>query len=266
MSLEIRIVLVEPIYQGNVGSVARVIKNFGYTDLVLVNPCRLEGPARAMASHARDVLEGARVTSTLSEAAEGANLLIGTTGIASLKTGEHIRLPLYTVREFKEKLKGYSGKVSIFFGREDNGFSNDELKSFDMLITVPTSETYPVMNLSHAVAVVLYELSDLEGGNSPLAEGFDLQLLYGHLEELLEKIDYPTHKKDKTFLMLQRVFGRAGLTPREVQTLRGVIRKIERKIGYALEDKNQQDEDRKDENRKDKDQKTEDSESTEKFI
>ncbi|HET8689811.1 MAG TPA: RNA methyltransferase, partial [Methanosarcina sp.] len=186
MSLEIRVILVEPMYQGNVGSVARAMKNFGYTDLVLVNPCKLEGEARAMSSHARDVLEGARITSTLEEAVKGANLLIGTTGVASSKTGEHIRLPLYTPKELKEKLKGCSGTIAILFGREDSGFRNDELKSFDMLITVPTSEIYPIMNLSHAVAVVLYELSELEGGNSPLADGFDLQLLYGHLEELLE--------------------------------------------------------------------------------
>lgn len=249
LSLEIRIVLVEPMYQGNVGSVARAMKNFGYADLVLVNPCKLEGPARAMASHARDVLEGARVTATLDEAVVGANLLVGTTGIASLKTGEHNRLPLYTVREFKERLQGYRGTVAVLFGREDNGFSNDELKSFDMLITVPTSETYPVMNISHAVAVVLYELSNLEGGNNPLAEGFDLQLLYGHLEELLQKINYPSHKKDKTSLMLRRIFGRAGLTPREVQTLRGVIRKIERKMGYAREEQNKEKESLKCENR-----------------
>ncbi|HII91092.1 MAG TPA: RNA methyltransferase [Methanosarcina sp.] len=236
MSLKIRIVLVEPMYQGNVGSVARAMKNFGYTDLVLVNPCKLEGEARAMSSHARDILEGARVASTIEEAVKGANLMIGTTGVASLKTGEHIRLPLYTSRELKERLKDYSGTIAILFGREDTGFRNDELKSFDMLFTIPTSEIYPIMNLSHAVAVVLYELSDLEGGNSPLADGLDLQLLYEHLEELLEEIDYPHHKKDKTFLMLRRIFGRAGLTPREVQTLRGIIRKTERKMEYALKE------------------------------
>jgi tRNA/rRNA methyltransferase len=252
LSLEIRIVLVEPMYQGNVGSVARVMKNFGYTDLVLINPCKLEGEARAMSSHARDVLEGARVTSTLEEAVKGANLLIGTTGVSSLKIGEHIRLPLYTAREIKEKLKDYSGTIAILFGREDSGFRNEELKSFDMLVTVPTSEIYPIMNLSHAVAVVLYELSELEGGYSPLADGFDLQLLYGHLEELLEEIEYPPHKKDKTFLMLRRIFGRAGLTPREVQTLRGIIRKTERKMGYALKDPEGME--------------IEDSESMEKFI
>ncbi len=239
-------------YQGNVGSVARAMKNFGYTDLVLVNPCKLEGEARAMSSHARDVLEGARITSTLDEALKGADLRVGTTGVASLKTGEHIRLPLYTPRELKEKLKDCSGTIAILFGREDSGFSNDELKSFDMLITVPTSEIYPIMNLSHAVAVVLYELSELEGGSNPLADGFDLQLLYEHLEELLEEIDYRPHKKDKTSLMLRRIFGRAGLTPREVQTLRGVIRRIERKMGYTLKEPG--------------DQETEVSENMEKFI
>lgn len=252
MSLEIRVVLVEPMYQGNVGSVARAMKNFGYSDLVLVNPCKLEGQARAMSSHARDVLEGAKITSTLEEAVKGADLLIGTTGVSSLKTGEHIRLPLYTVKEVKEKLKGYSGTIAVLFGREDNGFSNDELKGFDMLITVPTSEIYPIMNLSHAVAIVLYELSELEGGSSPLAEGFDLQLLYEHLDELLEEIDYPAHKKDKTSLMLRRIFGRAGLTPREVQTLRGIIRKSERKMRLASEAETLQEK--------------EDSEIIEKFI
>ncbi len=252
MSLEIRVVLVEPIYQGNVGSVARAMKNFGYSDLVLVNPCELEGQARAMSSHARDVLEGARITSTLEEAVRGADLLVGTTGISSLKGGEHIRLPLYTVREFKEKIKEYSGTIAILFGREDSGFRNDELKGFDMLITVPTSEIYPIMNLSHAIAIVLYELSELEGGSNPLAKGFDLQLMYGHIDELLEEIDYPAHKKDKTSLMMRRIFGRAGLTPREVQTLRGIMKKTERMMGFAAEAENLQ--------------KAEDSESIEKFI
>lgn len=240
MSFELRVVLVEPMYQGNVGSVTRAMKNFGYTDLVLVNPCKLEGEARAMSSHARDVLEGARVVSTLEEAIEGIDLTIGTTGASCLKAGEHVRLPLYTPRDIKEKLKGYSGKLALLLGREDNGFRNDELKSFDMVITIPTSEVYPVMNLSHAVAVVLYELSDLKSLENPLAKGFDLRLLYEHLGKFLEEIDYPPHKKDKTHLMLRRIFGRAGLTPREVQTLRGVIRKVERKIGVRDEEESEE--------------------------
>ena len=230
MSLNVRVVLVEPLYQGNVGSVTRVMKNFGFSDLVLVNPCKLEGEARAMSSHARDILENARITTSLTEAVEGANIVIGTTGSTGSKIDEHIRMPYYVPRELKTKLAGMSGTIAILFGREDQGFNNDEMKACDMVLTIPTSEIYPIMNLSHAVGIVLYELSDIEAGDIPLAEGLDLGLLHEHLEELMEDIEYPAHKKDKTMLMLKRIFGRAQLIPREVQTLRGVIRKIQRKL------------------------------------
>ncbi|HJH29043.1 MAG TPA: RNA methyltransferase [Methanosarcinaceae archaeon] len=230
MPLDVRIVLVEPLYQGNVGSVTRVMKNFGFSDLVLVNPCKLEGEARAMSSHARDILKSARIVSTLTEAVEGANIVIGTTGIAGLKIYEHIRMPFYVPRELKEKLTGMSGTVAILFGREDQGFNNEELKTCDMILTIPTSDIYPIMNLSHAVGIVLYELSDIKAGDRPLAEGFDLGLLHEHLGELMVDIDYPAHKKDKTMLMFKRIFGRAQLIPREVQTLRGVIGRIQRRM------------------------------------
>ena len=230
MPLDVRVVLVEPLYQGNVGSVTRVMKNFGFSDLVLVNPCKLEGEARAMSSHARDILESAYITSSLTEAIEGANIVIGTTGITGSKIYEHIRMPFYVPRELKEKLAGMDGTVAILFGREDQGFNNDELKACDMILTIPTSDIYPIMNLSHAVGIVLYEMSDIEAGDRPLAEGFDLGLLHEHLEELMEDIEYPAHKKDKTMLMFKRIFGRAQLIPREVQTLRGVIRRIQRKM------------------------------------
>ncbi|HJH31630.1 MAG TPA: RNA methyltransferase [Methanosarcinaceae archaeon] len=230
MSLNIKIVLVEPLYQGNVGSVTRVMKNFGFSDIVLVNPCKLEGEARAMSSHAHDVLESARITSSLAEAVENASIVIGTTGITGLKHDEHTRMPYYTPRELKKKLTGMSGTVAILFGREDQGFNNNELGSCDMILTIPTSDVYQIMNLSHAAGIVLYELSDIKAGDKPLARGFDLRLLYEHMGELLEDIDYPVHKKDKTMLMFKRIFGRAELIPREVQTLRGVIRRIRRKI------------------------------------
>ncbi len=226
--MDLRIVLVEPLYQGNVGSVTRAMKNFGFSDLVLVNPCKLEGEARAMSSHARDILENARIVSTLEEAIDDCSIIIGTTGISGSRFDLHLRVPGYSPSEMKERLSGLSGKVAILFGREDNGFAKDELKKCDMIMTIPTSDIYPVMNLSHAVAVVLYELSEITNGDTPLAEPFDIQLLYEHLAELLNDIDYPEHKREKTELMLRRIFGRACLLPREVQTLRGIIRKMQR--------------------------------------
>lgn len=226
--MDIRIVLVEPLYQGNVGSVTRAMKNFGFSDLVLVNPCKLEGEARAMSSHARDLLESARKVSSLEEAIDDRSIVIGTTGIAGSRFDLHLRVPGYSPSEMKERLQGMSGKVAILFGREDNGFTKEELKQCDMIMTIPTSEVYPVMNLSHAVAVVLYELSEVKGGDTPVADPFDIGLLYDHLSELLVDIDYPEHKREKTELMLRRIFGRACLLPREVQTLRGIIRKVQR--------------------------------------
>ncbi|WP_321430775.1 RNA methyltransferase [uncultured Methanolobus sp.] len=226
--MDLRIVLVEPLYQGNVGSVTRAMKNFGFSDLVLVNPCKLEGEARAMSSHARDLLESAKRVSTLKEAIDDCSIVIGTSGIAGSRFDLHLRVPGYSPKEMKERLSGTDGKVAVLFGREDNGFTREELKKCDMILTIPTSEVYPVMNLSHAVAVVLYEFSSIEPGDTPLAEPFDIRLLYEHLTELLDDIDYPEHKKEKTDLMLKRIFGRACLMPREVQTLRGIIRKIQR--------------------------------------
>ena len=230
MTLQIKIVLVEPLYQGNVGSVARVMKNFGFHELVLVNPCKLKGEARAMSSHARDILENAKITYTFNEAISDASLVVGTTGMTSSKGDEHIRTPAYTPSELKDKLVGSNGTVAILFGREDNGFTNDELKSCDMIVHIPANDEYPVMNISHSVSVILYELSNIQGGEKPLAEPFDLKLLHEHLKELLEQMEYPAHKKDKTLLMFRRIFGRAQLTNREVQTLRGVLRIIQRRM------------------------------------
>jgi len=230
MTLDLKIILVEPLYQGNVGSVARAMKNFGFYDLTLVNPCELKMEARALASHAFDVLEGAKIVDTIEEALEGSDIVIATTGITGLKVDEHIRMPPYTPRELKEKFSGTNGTVAVLFGREDNGFTNEELKLSDVIVSIPTSEIYPIMNLSHAVTIILYEMSQITAGENSLADGFDLRLLYEHIDEVLDDIDYPAHKKEKTHLMFKRIFGRAQLMPREVQTLRGFLGKVQNHI------------------------------------
>ncbi|MCD5424891.1 MAG: RNA methyltransferase [Methanosarcinaceae archaeon] len=233
MTLHIKIILVEPLYQGNVGSVARVIKNFGFNELILVNPCVLEGESRAMSAGASDILNNARTVESISDAIGSANIVIGTTGIKSSKYDEHIRMPYYSPESIREKLKGIDGTIAILFGREDCGLTNEELKLCDMISIIPASIIYPIMNLSHAVCIMLYELSKHDNAiqnEMPLADKFDLELLYEHIYGLMGHIEYPIHKKDKTMLMLKRIFGRAQLLPREVQTLHGIIRKSIRKL------------------------------------
>jgi tRNA/rRNA methyltransferase len=233
--MKLQVVLVEPMYEGNVGSIARVMKNFGFDELVLVNPCEIDDFGRAMASHARDIMEKAEVFSNLEEATSDASLVVGSTGIRSFSTDEHLRVPGLSPRELAAALEGKEGNVALLLGREDNGLSAEEIRICDMVVSVPTSEEYPIMNISHAAAVILYELSQLEVGKIRLASHDNLERFYQHAREMLYEIHYPEHKLEKTMLMFKRIFGRAMLTDREVQTLRGVLRSVQWQIGQKSE-------------------------------
>ena len=224
--MRLKVVLVEPIYEGNVGSIARVMKNFGFSDLVLVNPCILGNFGRAMASHAKDLLEEAEIFDRLEDAIKDANLVVGSSGVKALKTDEHLRVPALDPKKLATKFHGTEGTVALLLGREDNGLSREELRVCDMIVTVPTSQDYPIMNISHAAAVILYELSHVYEGEITLAAREDRDRLIDHLRSALVESQYYPHKLEKTMLMLRRILGRAELTDREVQTLHGVIRSL----------------------------------------
>lgn len=238
-SMKLRVVLVEPMYDGNVGSVARAMKNFGFHNLVLVNPCKIDDFGRAMSAHARDVLEGARVVGSLEEAIDGANLVVGTTGKRLRNEDKHLRLhlrvPCLTPAELREKLDGKSGEVAILLGREDVGLTNDELTACDMVVSIPTSEDYPIMNLSHAAAVLFYELSSANEGETDMASRNSLILLQDRVRAMLHEVNYPEHKVEYIVLMFRRIFGRAELTEREARTILGVIKNIRWRIGSCQE-------------------------------
>jgi len=236
--MNLRVVLVEPLYEGNVGSVARAMKNFGFHELVLVNPCKIEDFASAMASHARDVLQMARSFAGLPEALAGANLVVGTTGKRLDEAQHHLRLhlrvPCFTPAELAAKLRGKEGTVALLLGREDCGLNSEELALCDMLVSIPTSSSYPVMNLSHSAAVLFYELSQIEEADDrkvEMASGESLALLQDKTRSLLSEVSYPLHKVEFTLLMLRRILGRAELTQREARALLGLIKRIRWKIG-----------------------------------
>ena len=240
--MNLRVVLVEPLYEGNVGSVARAMKNFGFHDLALVNPCRIEDFGCAMASHARDVLQMSRSFSSLPEALEGANLVVGTTGKRLEHEQHHLRLhlrvPCLTPAELGAKLQDKEGTVALLLGREDCGLNSEEISLCDMIVSIPTSGEYPVMNLSHSAAVLFYELYR-NGSNNPasvqMASKESLNLLAEREGDLLQEIAYPEHKVDFALLMLRRIFGRAELTEREARALLGIIKRIRWRIGHGRE-------------------------------
>jgi len=215
------------------------MKNFGFKDLVLVNPCRIEDFGSAMASHARDVLQMSRTVSSLQEALEETNLVVGTTGKrlkeAKHHLRQHLRVPCLAPWELAEKLRGKDGTVALLLGREDCGLDSEELAICDMIVSIPTSEKYPVLNISHAAAILFYELSMIENGNCQMAKRESLLLLQDRCKSLLQEVGYPEHKIEFTVLMLRRVLGRAELTEREARTLLGIIKNIRWKIGIYEE-------------------------------
>lgn len=233
--ISLRVVLVEPLYEGNVGSVCRAMKNFGFGDLVLVKPCPLGDFSKAMAMHAQDLLAEARVVDTFDEAIAGADLLVATTGKPGARVDSHVRYPYYNPRELKAMLSERSGTIALIFGREDWGLVNEILERCDIVAYVPTSHRYPIMNLAQAVSVFLYELSGFEGGNVALASREEMDLFYGHYRGLLEDIGYPEHKKAKTLMMLRRIYGRAMLNEREYFTMMGVLHEITLALERARE-------------------------------
>lgn len=237
MAMKLMVVLVEPLYDGNVGSVARAMKNFGFHDLVMVNPCKIGDYGLAMASHARDVLQMSRCFSSLSDALHGCDLVVGTTGkrldAAQHHLRLHLRVPCLSPAMMAKKLQGKEGTVALLLGREDCGLNSEELAICDMLVSIPTDSEYPVMNLSHSAAILFYELSksnERERNNVEMAHGNSLTLLQEKTRSLLAEICYPVHKVEFTILMLRRILGRAELTEREARTMLGLIKNIRWRI------------------------------------
>ena len=139
----------------------------------------------------------------------------------------------------REIVEGKNGILTLVFGREDFGLLNEELRKCDFIVHIPANPAYPVLNLSHAVAVILYELSkssrksvgSVAGSNAvKLASVEEKEKLLAHFREFLERVEAREHRVERTLLVLKRIFGRAGITSREVRTLHGMLRKALRAL------------------------------------
>ena len=184
-SPDIRIVLVEPSHPGNIGAVARAMKNMGLAQLVLVKPREFPHPeATARASGADDVLTGARVVATLAEALAGCGFVAATT---SRERDQNFRV--LDVREAAVRMlaRGARGeRRGVLFGAERTGLTNEELEAAHVLIRIPANPEYTSLNLAMAVQLVAYELFRARGAAvapsapaaAPLATAEEMQRLY----------------------------------------------------------------------------------------
>lgn len=228
---QVRVVLVEPKNEGNIGAVARAMRNFGSRELVLVKPCAIGDEARKRAMHGVEILEAAKTVDSFAEAAAGADLVVGTSGIdtASEKHFSRIAIP---PRDLAARLAPLDGTVAVMFGREDFGLFDGEIAACDLLVKIPAAEEYPILNLSHAVAIVLYELHQGRGPRRSVREasGMEKEKLHEAFAALLEATAYPPHKRARTKVMFRRLVGRAVPSKWEFHALMGTITRATKRI------------------------------------
>jgi len=249
---QVRIVLVETSHSGNIGAVARAMKNMGLSNLWLVNPVSFPDEASyARSSGASDVLDAARVASSLDEAIEDCVLVMGTSA-RGRKVPWPVIAPPQAVAKAAEHAEG--GPVALVFGRENHGLSNDELQRCHFHIHIPSNPEYSSLNLAMAVQVICYEMrmhflrcleereskpylgsmtspAD-EGWDVPLASVKDVEGFFGHLESTL--VDIAFHRRDnprQLMTRLRRLFQRAQMDQMEINILRGVLTAVQKAAG-----------------------------------
>ena len=209
------------------------MKNTGLSKLVLVNPVDfLVEEAYSMACGAKDLLIGAEVFPTLDEALEGHQFVVGTTRRKG--KGRH---PIYPFGEMVPRIIEFAdrNRVAILFGREDKGLSNEELARCNLLTEIPAHEAYPSYNLAHAVLLCCYELFNavrsVPESKIRLATRREVEGMYQHLERTLELLGYGEKGLLETIMKnMRRLFGRTGLMRKEVNMIRGICSRIERKL------------------------------------
>jgi len=220
------VVLVDPLYGGNVGLVARVAANFCIQELRIVNGCDPGDEARIRAKHGRPILDRAKRYGDLQSAIDDLDITIATTGILAKKEKDWTRNSL-SPKEVKERIGAYSGKIGLLFGRENYGLYNAELELADMVMHIPTCDEYPVLNLSHAVAIALFSLSDISAKGAKIpASRMEKELLREEISRALTDTEYPPHRRRKTCLMIYRIMGRAGISEEECRVLMGVLKRM----------------------------------------
>ena len=231
------VVLVEPETPGNIGSVARVMKNFGAKSLVLINPrcSHLDGEAYGRAMHAQDILKAAAVVKSFSYL-EKFDYIVGTT--AALGSDYNVLRSPITPDQLAQQLQHYLGSsnkktsIALVFGREGTGLTSKEISKCDLVVTIPASKKYRALNLSHAVAIVLYELfkpskSVKLASHIPLASRQDKKIALSMVNEILARMDFSFDSKKETQGMVwSRLISKSFLTKREMYALLGFLRKV----------------------------------------
>jgi len=231
MLSHLRIVLVRPRGSGNIGSIARAMKNMGAVELAIVGNARTKSFwARAMAVHGRDILSEAKCYGSIREAIADCTLVVGTTCRAGLYR-RHSQPPRDIAPEIVAAAR--TGKVALIFGPEDHGLSNKDLEPCQLLITIPSHPDYPSLNVAQAAVICLYEIylaSLMQRAPAAIqrAPAEAVERLFDRMRTTLLKIGFlDSENPEHMLLAFRRILGRAGLEETDVRIFTGLFRQIE---------------------------------------
>lgn len=234
-------ILVRPTFLGNIGSVARVMKNFGFENLRLIGPPRnyKDAEARKMALGAFDLLKSAECFETLPEALSDINIAVGTTcaqqRICQTQPIAHLAAALKHMNP---------NRVAIVLGEERDGLKTEDLERCQFIATIPGNPEFPSLNLAQAAGIFAYELTRISEANaarevSPLAElegalatGSDADEFFEQLGKLLHDAGFTrTYNKSSIMSELRVLFNKAKPTRREQMLLNALLKKFQQSIG-----------------------------------
>ncbi len=230
---ELAVAVVEAETPGNVGTIARAMKNFGLSDLLLVTPPELDpdGEAYGFAGQAREDILPNATELTFEELANN-YYTVACTAVPNEDPTNHIRYPAMEVGDLRDHLAGVTEPTAIVFGRERVGLTNDELTHLDALCSIPASESYPSLNLGQAATITLYELRGLSLDSTQHPDELhrrapkpEVERLHDQFAEYVTAVGHPEPKREKATRMFRRLLGRAQPTPRETSTLHGLFRR-----------------------------------------
>ena len=236
--MRLRVVLVEPEHDGNVGSIARLMKNFSFDDLWIVNSQTPIGEeAMALASHAKNLLTAVTRVGGLEEALKGVSLAAGTTSILPKRSANVLRTAV-TPEEFTRIVEPVKGTVALLLGRESRGLSNAELEKCDLVVSIPTSYRYRALNVASAAAILFYELWKSQHGFRRIyiqeASRESRRRLVEMFDRLCEEVDFSPYKRGLAVRAFLNVLSRAPAASRETSLLIGVIRQTMQRLNGEL--------------------------------
>lgn len=228
----IAVALVEPQGHVNVGHVARLMKNFGLKKLYLVKPSFDKVEAVKYSTHGKDVLAAARAV-TLRQLGKKFDLLVGTTAIQATSKLNIVRESISAEQLARIIHEGAGKDFCIVLGRETSGLNNEELALCDLVALVDTKTRYRTMNVSHALAVLLYEISKVKPGlsvkktkkNMKLASQKDTNLLLQYVDKVADAGNYDLHKKPLLKAAVKKLLAKSAPTEKDAMLLVSLLRK-----------------------------------------